>query len=149
MHRGRVDLQDLEVVGALELVVDDAGGLEHAVAGAEGALALALVDELDRALEHVEHLEIALVLVEPGGVEIVGVAALLHADDVGAHLAVGGVGDAQVAVLHEAAEALLVDGVLGEARAELLLGLVHVGLSSLDQTVRCRKLVVSGQVRSA
>src|SRR5216683_1945277 len=128
VHRGRVDLQDFEVVGALELVVDDAGGLEHAVAGAEGALALALVHELDRALEHIEHLEIALVLVEAGGVQIVGVAALLHTDDVGAHLAVGGVGDAEVAVLHEAAEALLIDGVLGQARAELLLGLVHVNL---------------------
>src|SRR5262245_30805954 len=42
VHRRRVDLQHLEVVRALELVVHDARRLQHAVAGLEVVLALAL-----------------------------------------------------------------------------------------------------------
>src|SRR5262245_49138203 len=71
VHRGGVDLQNVEVVRAGELVVHDRGGLEHAVAGLERVLAVALVHEADPALEHVEHLEVAQMLVEPGGVQVV------------------------------------------------------------------------------
>src|SRR2546425_13377506 len=38
VHGGRVDFQDLDVVGAVELVVHDPGGLQDAVALAEGML---------------------------------------------------------------------------------------------------------------
>src|SRR5262245_15173167 len=71
MDGGRIDLQHLDVVGALELVVDDARGLEDAITRLERVLAVALVDEPDPALEDVEHLEVAEVPVEAGGVQLV------------------------------------------------------------------------------
>src|SRR5213594_507307 len=123
---GRVDFQDLDVVRALKLVVDDPGRLEHAVAGVERVLAVVLVDELHPALQHVEHLEVALVLVEPGGVQVVGAGAvLLDADHVGAELPVSGPLDAEVAVLHEGAQPGLEDGLVRAADAEQLLGRAH------------------------
>ena len=71
VHGGGVDLEDLDIVRALQLVVHDPGRLQHAVAGVERVLAVPLVDELDPALEHVEHLEVAEVLVQAGGVQVV------------------------------------------------------------------------------
>src|SRR5256885_1334228 len=68
VDRRRVDLEDLDVVGAVELVVDDAGRLQDAVALLERVLAVALVDERDPAVQHVEHLEVAVVLVQAGRV---------------------------------------------------------------------------------
>src|SRR5438093_4043723 len=82
VHGRRVDLEHLEVVGAVELVVHDGGGLQHAVARGEGVL-------------------------------------------VGTELPVRRVVDAEIAVLHEAAQTGLVDRVLGQARAEKLLRLAH------------------------
>src|SRR6267142_1317204 len=93
VHGRRVDLEHLEVVGAVELV---------------------------------EHLEVALVLVQPRRVQIVVTGrVLLDPDDVGAELPVRRVVDAEIAVLHEAAQTGLVDRVLGQARAEELLLLAH------------------------
>src|SRR5437879_12264593 len=70
VHRGRVDLQDLEIVRALELVVNDGGWLEYPVAGADGLLTLALVRERDPALQAVGQLEVGLALVQPRGVHV-------------------------------------------------------------------------------
>src|SRR5215470_6103890 len=65
-------------------------------------------------------------LVEAGGVKIVSARPiLLDADHVGAELPARGVRDSEVAVLHEAAEARLVHGVLRPAHAEGLLALAH------------------------
>src|SRR2546425_8116087 len=47
VHGRRVDFQDLEVVGAVELVVHDPRRLQDTVALAERVLAVALVDEFD------------------------------------------------------------------------------------------------------
>src|SRR5215831_2593749 len=96
MHGRRIDLQDFEVVGAGDLVMYDAGGLQHAVSGAERKLALlALVDETDPALQHIEHLEVAQMLVQAGRMHVViARVVFLHPDDVGAELAVRGVLDA-------------------------------------------------------
>src|SRR5262249_8897975 len=90
----RVDLENLEVVRAVELVVHDARRLQDAIALREGVLAVALVDEPDPAVEHVEHLEVAEVLVQSGRVQIVIAGGLLlDPDGVGAELAVGRVLD--------------------------------------------------------
>src|SRR5205807_1460496 len=63
---------------------------------------------------------------------------LLDPDRVSPELAVRGLLDAEVAVLHEAAQAGLVDSVLGQARAEQLLRLAH-GRSLLGSGgARCR-----------
>ena len=126
VHGRRVDLEHFDVVRALQLVVDDAGRLEHAVALAERALALAFVDEPDPALEHVEHLEVALVLVQACRVQVVSAPRVrLDPDHVSAELPVGRLVDPEVAVLHEAPQSSLVHRVLGQARAEGLLGLAH------------------------
>src|SRR5215475_734258 len=126
VHGRRVDLEHLNVVRAFELVVDDGRRLQHAVALAEGVLALPLVDEADPSLEDVEHLEVAQVLVEAGGVEIVGArSVLLDADHVGAELPARGVRDPEVPVLHEGAQPRLVHGVLRPVHAEALLALAH------------------------
>src|SRR5215475_10795987 len=126
VHGRRVDLQHLDVVGALELVVHDAGRLQHAITRVERVLALSLVDEFDPAFEDVEHLEVALVLVQARGVQLVGAGGVgLDANHVGAEASVRRALDTEVAILHEAAQAGLVDGVLGAADAEELLGLAH------------------------
>src|SRR5262249_44930909 len=71
--------------------------------------------------------EVAEVLVQSGRVQIVIAGGLLlDPDRVGAELAVRRVLDPEIAVFHEAPEPALVDGVLGEARAEQLLGLAHL-----------------------
>src|SRR5207249_7944659 len=126
VHSRRVDLEDFEVVGAVELVVHDPGRLQDAVALAEGMLAVALVDELDPTVQHVEHLEVALVLVQAGGVQVVTAGRLLlDPDDVGAKLPVRRLLDAEVPVLHEAPQAGLVHRVLGQIRAEQLFLSAH------------------------
>jgi hypothetical protein len=56
--RGRSELEHLEIVGARGQLVQDAGRLVHAVAGTQQELALALVPELDPALEHIDELEV-------------------------------------------------------------------------------------------
>src|SRR6266702_2420799 len=85
VHGGRVDFQDLDVVGAVELVVHDAGRLQHVGAG----------------------------------------RAALDPDHVGAELSVRRLLDAEVAILHEAAQPGLVDRVLAPAHAEALARLAH------------------------
>src|SRR2546427_621326 len=98
VHGGRIDLEDLEVVGAVELVVHDPRRLQDAIALAEGVLAVALVDELDPAVQHVEHLEVAVVLVQAGRVQLVVAGRfLLDPDRVSPELAVRGLLDAEVA----------------------------------------------------
>src|SRR2546425_2133575 len=63
------------------------GFRQDAVALAEGMLAVVLGDELDPTVQHVEHLEVALVLVQAGGVQVVIAGRLLlDPDDVGAEL---------------------------------------------------------------
>src|SRR5215831_9399538 len=71
VHGRRVDLEHFQVVRAVELVVHDGRRLQDAVALGEGALAVALIDELDPAVQHVEHLEVAEVLVQPRRVQLV------------------------------------------------------------------------------
>src|SRR5215510_2705882 len=122
----RVDLEHLDVVRALQLVVHDGRRLQHAVTLAEGVLALPLVDKADPSLEDVEHLEVAQVLVQAGGMEIVGARPVfLDADHVGAELTARGVRDPEVPVLHEGAQPRLVHGVLRPAHAEALFALAH------------------------
>src|SRR5262252_7847822 len=126
VHGRREDLEHLDIVRAFELVVDDGRRLQHAVALAEGVLALPLVDEADPSLEDVEHLEVAQVLVQAGGMEIVRARpVLLDTDHVGAKLPARGVRDSEIAVLHEATQTRLVRGVLRPAHAEGLLALTH------------------------
>src|SRR5262249_34121510 len=126
----RVDLEHLEVVRAVELVVHDPGRLQDAIALRERVLALALVDDPDPAVEHVEHLEVTEVLVQSGRVQIVIAGRLLlDPDRVGPELAMRRMLDPEIAVFHEAPEPALVNGVLGEARAEQLLGLAHLDSS--------------------
>src|SRR6185369_9489634 len=118
----RIDLEDLDVVGAVELVVHYPRRLQDAVALGERVLAVILVDELDPAVQHVEHLEVAVVLMQACGVQIVVAARfLLDPDRVGPELPVRRVLDSEIAVFHEAPQAGLVDGVLCQARAEQLL----------------------------
>src|SRR5262249_31968808 len=89
---------------------------------AHRVLALTLIDEPHPALQHVEHLEVALMAVQAGRVQGVGAGAIfLDADHVGAERAVGGGLDAAVAVLHEVAQAGLEHGLVGAADAEQLL----------------------------
>src|ERR1700730_1167667 len=126
VHRGRVDLEDLEIVRALELVVHDGWRLEYAVAGAEGLLTLTLVHEPDPALEDVEHLKVTLVLVQASSVHVMSaVGMVLDPDHVGTEFPVRRVLDAEVAVFHEAAQARLVLGAFGPAHTEALLVLTH------------------------
>src|SRR5262245_6078260 len=136
VHGRRVDLQHLDVVGALELVVHDAGRLQHAVARAERVLALSVVDEPDPTLEDVEHLKVTLVLMQAGGVQVVSAARVgLDTNHVGAEATVRRALDAEVAVLHEAAQPRRVHGVLGAADAEELLGLAHRTYSFPQSTI--------------
>src|SRR5215831_952564 len=122
----RVNLEHLDVVRALQLVVHDGRRLQHAVALTESVLPLPFVDEADPPLEDVEHLEVAQVLMQAGGMEIVGARpVLLDADHVGAELPVRGLRDSEVAILHEAAQPRLVHGVLRSVHAEALLALAH------------------------
>src|SRR5262249_44835636 len=89
-------------------------------------LALALVHEADPALEHVEHLEVAVVLVQAGRVHVMRtLRVLLDPDHVGAELSMRRLLDAEIAVLHEAAQPCLVLGALGPAHAEALLPVAH------------------------
>src|SRR5262245_23670449 len=132
VHGRRVDLEHFQVVRAVELVVHDGRRLQHAIALGEGVLALTLVDELDPAVEHVEHLEVTEVLVQARRVQLVLAGrVLLDPDDVGAELSVRRVVDAEIAVFHETAKTSLVHRVLGQVRAEELLRLAH-GLSSMS-----------------
>jgi hypothetical protein len=87
---------------------------------------MAFVHEPDPALENVEHLKVAQVAVQAGGMQrVLSGRFLLDADHVSAELAVRGALDPQIAVLHEAAQAGLVDGVLGQTRTEELLFAAH------------------------
>ena len=118
--------------------MDDTRWLQHAVASAEGGLALLpFVDEFDPSLQNVEHLEVAEMLMQAGGVEIlVAGTVLLDPDHVGADLAVGRVCDPKIAVLHEVAEASFIHRVLGVARGKFLLLVTH-DLLRLFRAVSC------------
>src|SRR2546422_7138028 len=85
-----------------------------------------LVDDLHPAPEDVEHLEVALVWVQAGRVRLGGAGrAALDPDHVGAELSVRRLLDAEVAILHEAAQPGLVDRLLAPAHAEALARLAH------------------------
>src|SRR2546426_9423704 len=84
MHGGRVDLQDLDVVRAVELILHDPGWLQDAGAGAERVLAVVPGDEPDPAPEHAEHLKVTLVPLETGRGQRGGPGrVLLYPDDEG------------------------------------------------------------------
>ena len=100
-------LQQLDVIAVAQLAVTDARRLVHAVAGDQPHNTLAFVLELDPTLEHVDQLELGAVQVrlaaEPG--------ARHRADDMGHHLAAGGLRDAQVAILEKRPQAALESGI--------------------------------------
>src|SRR2546423_1565348 len=126
MHGRRVGFPGLTAAPCVQLALHDAGRLEHAVPGMEGLLALTLVDERHPALENVEHLEVALVLVQAGRVQLMRTARSgLDPDHVRAELPVGGLLDAEIAVLHEGTQPRRIDRVPGPIDAEELRGLAH------------------------
>ena len=85
------------------------GGLEDGAAGFEADEACVFVFEFDPAFEDVDELEVQLVQVPLR----LGVGVGDGADDVGAEFAFGGLGDAEVAVFEEGAQAAVEAGVFG------------------------------------
>src|SRR5262245_60970884 len=99
--RRRDDFEHLDVPGVRDLAVADARRLVETSAGAHRALPDALVLELHPALEHVDELHVAVVVV-PLAVRCLARQRLDHVRD---HLAAGGTFDAEVAISEVAAQA--------------------------------------------
>ena len=59
--------KDFEIVGTTYLVMNDSSGLEAAIARVECVLTLPIIDEFNPTLEDVNHLEVEVVYMRPGG----------------------------------------------------------------------------------
>src|SRR5437868_925128 len=103
------DLQHLAAVGIVEHLVNDALRLQPGVAGIHGVDAVPFDLGFDHALEHVDHLEFALM-----GVLLrddLGIALADKADHMGERHAAGGVLDAEVAIMRVGPKSIGLEGV--------------------------------------
>src|SRR5262249_41093373 len=108
--RRQDDLQQLAVVRIVEHRVLDPGRLQPARAFAHRHHAGALVLALDPALEHVDHLEVDVMVVALG--HFCRIARWNHPDHVRLREAVGGGRDAEVAIFRVAPQSLLEIGLV-------------------------------------
>ncbi len=102
--RRQDDLQELNVVGVIQDHVPDLRRLGPAAALLHRGLALAFHVGLDPALEHIDHLEFDVVIVELR--HFLGIARPLQADDMRLRQAMRRVLDAEVAVMRVGAQAV-------------------------------------------
>src|SRR5262249_16766235 len=86
----------------------------------EGMLSLAFIHELYPAFQYIEHLKVAEMLMQTGGVQVMRAGIFLDADDMGSKLPMRGLFNAEVAVFHKAAQTCLVHCILGQAGAKQL-----------------------------
>ena len=128
----RDDLEELEVLGVLHQVVDDACRHVHAAARRHVDLAGALEEELGLSPEHVEHLERDVVAV----VTEVLRARLGRRENAGLESAFRGPYEAQVADLEDAIRVeVLVLRAVGMADRDIGLAQVHVVLPSFESVI--------------
>ena len=111
-------LQHFNVLAVAQFAVADAGRLVDARTRLQPHGALALVLELDPALEDVHQLEFGVVPVRLAG----EVLPRGRADDVGFDAPLGGLPDAQVALFEERAQAALEAGIPSMGDGETLCG---------------------------
>ena len=85
----RRDLDEFDIIRTANLIVHDSRRLQAAISRFEGDLTPSFISELDPAFEHIEHLEIAKVLMQTGRMQIVIAGRiLLNPDHMDAELPV-------------------------------------------------------------
>ena len=120
---GRRELDQLKILGTIDLVVHDTWGLQARVAGAESELSLILVSEGNPPFQDIKHLKVEFMDMCPGVRE--GLDRFLDSNDMSIKRTAGCLVYPEVAVFEKCTKSWLPAGIFREAGRELLIFLLY------------------------